>query len=80
MFDLINNLRAVGFEPKTVITIAELKKGDYFQLKPNGPMYVRSTFSHRKNGKSYYNCYKFDDVNAERQLKGETVVITDAIF
>lgn len=57
--------------------ISELKKGDFFKLSENGCVYVRDSYD-RSSKK--YECYKYDDINAFRYLKGSKEVITDFIF
>ena len=47
--------------------ISELKKGDFFKLSENGCVYVRDSYD-RSSKK--YECYKYDDINAFRYLKG----------
>lgn len=57
--------------------ISELKKGEFFKLSENGCVYVRDSYD-RSSKK--YECYKFDDVNSFRYLKGNKDVITDFVF
>lgn len=62
--------------------LKDLKKGDYFTLKPieyptEKQVFVRGEYS-RESKK--YNVVHFDDINHERLLKGETTVYTDFIF
>lgn len=58
-------------------TLKELKKGDYFKLKPNGRVYVRSDYDRSTKKYEYYD---FDDVNIWHQTKGSKEVITDFEF
>ena len=55
----------------------ELKKGDFFKLSENGCVYVRDSYD-RSSKK--YECFKYDDINSFRYLKGSKEVITDFIF
>lgn len=64
------------------MTIKELKKGDYFTLKPvenpkESQVYVRGEYdrSERK-----YEANKFSDFCSSRLLKPTTQVYTDFIF
>ena len=64
------------------MTIKDLKKGEYFTLKPyseptENQVYVRGEYdrSERK-----YECGKFSDISYSRLLKGNTVVYTDFTF
>ena len=64
--------------------LKNLKKGDYFTLKPieeptGNQVYIRGDFV-RVDGLNKYSCIKFNDMNAERFLKGDTIVYTDFIF
>lgn len=62
--------------------LKNLKKGDFFTLKPNeypseNVVWIRGEYdrSERK-----YSCYKFADVNHESFRKGTLKVYTDFIF
>lgn len=62
--------------------LKELKKGDYFTLKPiaepkESQVYIREEYdrSERK-----YLCGKFEDISYGRYLKGDREVYTDFIF
>lgn len=62
--------------------LKELKKGDWFTLKPieypkGSQVYVRGDYI-RSDKK--YSCCKWSDINSERLLKGTTKVYTDFIF
>ena len=62
--------------------LKELKKGDWFTLKPisepkESQVYIRGDYD-RSDKK--YSCCKWSDVNYERFLKGTTKVYTDFIF
>lgn len=64
------------------MTVKELKKGDYFTLKPieepkESQVYVRGEYD---RSEKKYSCYKFSDVNAERFYKGDKEVFVDFIF
>ena len=62
--------------------LKELKKGDWFTLKPieypnESQVYIRGDYD-RSDKK--YSCCKWSDINYERFLKGTTKVYTDFIF
>lgn len=62
-------------------TIRDLKPGDYFRFitfkgVPN-PVYVRGEYDHAFKR---YTVSKFDDVNAERFVKGSALVTADIDF
>lgn len=64
------------------ITIKDLKKGDFFTLKPiaepkESQVYIKEDYdrSERK-----YLCSKFSDISASRMLKPTTKVYTDFTF
>jgi hypothetical protein len=64
------------------MTVKDLKKGEYFTLKPyaeptENQVYIRGEYdrSERK-----YDCGKFSDISYSRLLKGNTVVYTDFTF
>ena len=62
--------------------LKELKKGDWFTLKPiaepkESQVYIRGDYE-RSDKK--YSCSKWSDINYERFLKGTTKVYTDFIF
>ena len=64
------------------MTIKELKKGELFTLKPldnpkESQVYVRWDYDRTEKK---YTCYKWNDINAFRSLKGTTVVYQDFIF
>lgn len=62
--------------------LKNLQPGEFFTLKPipepkESQVFIRDGYdrSERK-----YLCIKFNDVNAWRYLKGDTLVYTDFIF
>jgi hypothetical protein len=64
------------------MTIKDLKKGDWFTLKPianptERQVYIRGDYD-RESKK--YSVAHWDDVNDERMLKGSTEVFTDFTF
>lgn len=64
------------------MTVKELKKGDYFTLKPieepkESQVYVRGEYD---RSEKKYSCYKFSDMNEERFYKGDKEIYTDFIF
>ncbi len=64
------------------MTIKELKKGEFFTLKPiaepkESQVYVRGEYD---RSEKKYECYKFNDMNAFRYYKGDKEIYTDFIF
>lgn len=64
------------------MTIKDLKKGDYFTLKPiaepkENQVFIKGDYV-RTDKK--YECTKFSDFCSFRYLKSNTVVYTDFIF
>lgn len=64
------------------MTLNQLKKGEWFTLKPieypkESQVYVRGDY---ERSEKKYSCSKWSDINAERFLKGTTVVYTEFIF
>lgn len=64
------------------MTVRELKKGEYFTLKPiaeprESQVYIREDY-YREEKK--YCCVKFSDICSSRLLKPDTVVYTDFVF
>lgn len=62
--------------------IKELKKGDFFTLKPiaepkESQVFIRGDYDRTEKK---YECTRFDDINSWRLLKPSTVVYTDFIF
>lgn len=62
--------------------LKDLKKGEYFTLKPieeptEKQVYIRGDYdkSERK-----YDCGRFDDISYSRLLKGTTTVYTEFTF
>lgn len=62
-------------------TISDLKPGDYFQLVgKNGlqkAVYVRGDYD---RSSKRFSIYKFENINAERFVKGSALVCTDIDF
>ena len=64
-------------------TIRQLKKGDFFTLKPYGDepdarrVYIRGEYDRSSRR---YCCNKFDDYNAWSLKRGDRIVYTDFIF
>lgn len=58
----------------TTTTIADLKIGEYFKLKENGRVYVRSTYNFSTRQYEYYD---FHAVNCIHECIGSMPVITD---
>lgn len=64
------------------MTIKELKKGDFFTIKPienprESQVYIRGDYD-RSSKK--YSCSRFDDINNEREFKGDKVIYTEFVF
>lgn len=64
------------------MTVKDLKKGDYFTLKPiaepkESQVYVRDDYD---RAEKKYTAYRFSDINSFRSLKPSTVVYTDFTF
>ena len=62
--------------------LKELKKGEWFTLKPieypkESQVYVRGDY---ERSEKKYSCIKWSDANSERFLKGSTIVYTEFIF
>lgn len=62
--------------------VKELKKGEYFTLKPieepkESQVYIRGKYDRICKK---YECGKFSDISYSRLLNGETEVYTDFIF
>lgn len=69
-------------EPPSVYTrqsIRELKKGEFFRLRESdtAPVWVRDEYI---PALKKFSTYKFDDVNHEHLLKGNTIVFTGFAF
>lgn len=69
-------------EPPSVYTqqsIRELKKGEFFRLRESdtAPVWVRDEYV---PALKKFSTYKFDDVNHEHLLKGNTIVFTGFTF
>jgi hypothetical protein len=61
----------------TATTIDKVKKGDYFRLKIDGPVYVAQGYN--RNTRKY-SASKFDDVNAFTEKKKGFTVYVDFTF
>lgn len=64
------------------MTIKELKKGDFFTLKPitepkESQVYIRGEYD---RSEKKYSCGKFSDMCYERFFKGDKEVFTDFTF
>lgn len=63
-------------------TIKELKKGEWFTLKPidepkETQVYIREDYD---RSEKRFLCGKFSDISAYRMFKGDKVVYTDFYF
>ena len=75
-----SDVKACNVIKKT--TIGELKKGDFFTLKPVGfpsdrLVYVRGDYD---RSEKKYSCYKWEDVNHETMKKSGAVCFTGFTF
>ena len=66
----------------TMTTIKDLKKGEYFTLKPiaepkPSQVYVKGDYD---RSEKKYDCIKFSDICSSRSLKPTTIVYTDFTF
>lgn len=64
------------------MTIKELKKGDFFTLKPienptENQVYIRGDYD---RATKKYSCSKFSDICAEREFKGDKEIFVDFVF
>lgn len=64
------------------VLLKDIKKGEFFTLKPieyptEQQVYIRDSYDRTEKK---YECYKFNDVNAWRYLRGNKEVYTDFIF
>ena len=64
------------------MTVKELKKGDYFTIKPienptEKQVYIRGEYD---RATKKYSCGRFDDISYEKMLSGDKVVYVDFTF
>lgn len=64
------------------MTVKQLKKGEWFTLKPiaepkESQVFVRGDYDRTEKK---YECGKFSDISHSRLLKGDTEVYTDFVF
>ena len=64
------------------MTIRELKKGDFFTLKPienptEKQVYIRGDYD---KGEKKFSCGRFDDISYEKMFSGDKVVYTEFVF
>lgn len=64
------------------MTVKQLKKGEWFTLKPisepkESQVFIRGDYD--RSAKEY-ECGKFSDISYSRLLKGDTEVYTDFVF
>lgn len=63
--------------------IKDLKKGDFFTLKPTGEtpreskVFIRGDYN---RSEKKYECGKFSDISVSRMFKGDREVYTDFTF
>ena len=75
----MENVENWDYEPKTV---KELKKGEWFTIKPiaypnDNQVYIRDEYD-RSTKK--YSCGRCDDIGYSRELKGDRIVYTGFIY
>lgn len=65
--------------PSAQKTIRKLKEGDFFRLRDTetSPVWIRGKYVPELRK---YSTYKFDDVNHEQVLKGDTLVFVGFTF
>jgi transposase-like protein len=69
---LWNNPNGWVYLPQKTLTIKDIPQGDYFKLRADSnTVYVRNHYA-REIGK--YSISRYDDINAERFVKGDTKV------
>lgn len=64
------------------MTVKELKKGEFFTLKPianptDRQVYIRGDYDREQKK---YDCGRYDDISYSRSLKGSTEVYTEFTF
>lgn len=63
------------------VTLSDLKPGDYFRLITKAgianPVYVRGDYD---RASKRFSIYKFENINAERFVKGSALVTADIDF
>ncbi len=64
------------------MTIKDLKKGDFFTLKPleyptEKQVYIRGEYDRTEKK---YECIRFDDISTTRYFPGSKEIYTDFIF
>ena len=64
------------------MTIKDLKKGDFFTLKPieyptEKQVYIRGEYD---RAEKKYECIRFDDISSARYFAGSKEIYTDFIF
>lgn len=59
------------------VQLRECKKGEFIQLLENGPVYIRGDYDRQLKK---FSVYKFDDISAERFIKGEKIVFVGFTF
>jgi hypothetical protein len=64
------------------MTIKDLKKGEYFTLKPvefpkESQVYIRGDYD---RSEKKYSCTKFSDISEEKFFNGNKEIYTDFIF
>lgn len=53
------------------VLLKDVKRGDYFSLRPDGPLYVRN---HYDRVSKRYSISPYEDVNRELFRKGSSIV------
>lgn len=59
------------------VQINECAKGEFIRFAENGPVYIRGDYD---RALKKYSVYKFDDISAERFIKGEKIVFVGFTF
>ena len=64
--------------------LKELKKGDFFSLKPHGERHIKDSQVYIKGEydrtEKKYDCGRADDISYSRYFDGNKTVYTDFIF
>lgn len=72
MWERINNYTAMK-----QTNIKSVKKGEFFRLTENGPVWVRGYY---ERSEKKFEAYRFDDINHESFFKGERKCFVDFEF
>lgn len=68
-----------GMDTMTEVMLKDVKKGDYFKLKPTDSATVWTKGEYDRSTKKH-SCPKWDDCNHEKFLRGNQIVYTEFYF